>query len=114
MGAHFVICSLNESQAQLDKTKTEATGTMAATEEEIILLKTDLRLAKDEASRYKLQLDLIGDYERELGILKDDVSILRGERDLLEARYPSYYYKDWWYRYPWWTRKYLDLPLSPT
>jgi len=125
--------SLNESQAQLDKTKTEATGTMAATEEEIILLKTDLRLAKDEASRYKLQLDLIGDYERELGILKDDVSILRGERDLLEARYPSYYYrdwywprysyyskdwpyyyKDWWYRYPWWTRKYLDLPLSPT
>ena len=92
-----------------------------------------LRLAKDEASRYKLQLDLIGDYERELGILKDDVSILRGERDLLEARYPSYYYrdwywprysyyskdwpyyyKDWWYRYPWWSRKYLDLPLSPT
>lgn len=122
--------SLNESQAQLDKTKTEASGTMAASEEELILLKTDLRLAKDEASRYKLQLDLIGDYERELGVLKDDVSILRGERDLLEARYPyyyrdyswyrypyyskdwPYYYKDYWYRYPWWSRKYLDLPLS--
>ena len=41
LNAHFVICSLNESQAQLDKTKTEATGTMAATEEEIILLKTE-------------------------------------------------------------------------
>jgi len=106
--------SLNNSQAELDKTKTEASGTMAASEEEIILLKTDLRLAKDEASRYKLQLDLLGDYERELGNLKDDVSILRGERDLLEARYPyyskdyPYYYKDWWYRYPWYSGKYLD------
>nr|CAB3266515.1 mitochondria-eating protein [Phallusia mammillata] len=77
---------LNDSQAELEKTKVESGGTMLASEEEIILLRADLRLARDEASRYKLQLDRVGDYERQIDRLKGEISLLRQEREILESR----------------------------
>jgi len=43
-------------------------------------------MAKDEAARYKVRLDLMGNYEREMNKLRDEVSILRSEKDLLECR----------------------------
>ncbi|CAK8686405.1 unnamed protein product [Clavelina lepadiformis] len=77
---------LNSSQAELEKTKVESGGTMLASEEEIILLRSDLRLARDEVARYKAQLDLVGDYERQIDRLRDEISLLRSEKDILESR----------------------------
>lgn len=45
-----------------------------------------LRLAREEASRYKLQLDRVGEYERQVDRLKGEISLLRQERDILESR----------------------------
>uniref|UniRef100_H2YV37 Mitochondria-eating protein n=1 Tax=Ciona savignyi TaxID=51511 RepID=H2YV37_CIOSA len=77
---------LNNSQADLEKTKVESGGTMLASEEEIILLRADLRLAKEAAARYKRQLDLVGDFEHEVEHLKGEIRLLRSERDILESR----------------------------
>lgn len=75
---------LNDSQAELEKTKTESGGDMLASEEEICILRADLRIARNEASRYKRQLDIIGDFEREIDRLRSEVTILRSERVIEE------------------------------
>merc|ERR1712002_249530 len=66
---------LNTSQAELDLVKSDK-----KMEDEIIILRADLRIARDEASRYKRQLTLIGDYEREIDRLRTEVDILTTEK----------------------------------
>ena len=45
-----------------------------------------LRQARDEVARYKAKLDRVGNYEREVRKLRDEVSLLLTEKELLEAR----------------------------
>jgi len=66
---------LNTSQAELDLVKSDK-----KMEDEIIILRADLRIARDEAARYKRQLTLIGDYEREIDRLRTEVDILTTEK----------------------------------
>lgn len=42
-----------------------------------------LRIARDESRKNKFQLDMIGDYERQIRNLQSEVSSLRGERNSL-------------------------------
>ena len=43
-----------------------------------------LRLTRDEASSLRTRVDLVGDYERQVRVLRDEIAILRGERAALE------------------------------
>ena len=45
-----------------------------------------LRIARDEAARYKRQLTLIGDYEREIDRLRTEVDILTTEKVIEQDR----------------------------
>lgn len=73
---------LNNSQVELEQNKTESGGNMLASEEEIAILRADLRIARDEAARYKRQLTVIGDFEREIDRLRCEVNILRSEKEI--------------------------------
>lgn len=76
---------LNSSEAELEQTKVESGGTLLASEEEIVVLRADLRLAREEAARYKRQVEDLGDYERQVRFLQDEIALLRGEKDILQA-----------------------------
>lgn len=46
-----------------------------------------LRLAREEASRYKGKVEVLGDYERQISYLQDEIAILKGEKDILRDRW---------------------------
>ncbi|KAG8439956.1 hypothetical protein GDO86_005936 [Hymenochirus boettgeri] len=75
---------LLESQMELEDTKTKSATTLLATEEEILQLRAELRAAKE-----KLELrefDSIEDYERQIRLMKDEISILSAEKETLKSR----------------------------
>merc|ERR1739838_435836 len=92
---------LDDSQHELEKTKDEGGNNMLTADEEIAVLRVDLRLARDEAARYK----------REVNILRSekciDASILRSIR----SRSPSPILR---YRSPRRSVSPLRMSLSPT
>nr|XP_039263821.1 mitochondria-eating protein-like isoform X1 [Styela clava] len=75
---------LNSSEAELEQTKVESGGTLLATEEEIVNLRADLRLSREESKKYKRQVDELGDFERQVRFLRDEISNLRGEKEILQ------------------------------
>nr|DBA29192.1 TPA: hypothetical protein GDO54_009443 [Pyxicephalus adspersus] len=75
---------LLEAQLELEQTKTKSATTLLATEEEILQLKSDLRTAQEKLDLRKL--DTIEDYERQIRLLKDEISILSAEKSVLHGR----------------------------
>ncbi|XP_037624787.1 mitochondria-eating protein isoform X1 [Sebastes umbrosus] len=77
---------LADAQKELDQTKCKSATTLLATEDEILQLKADLRSAHEEVEIYKRKLEALDDYERQIRLLKDEVSYLSTEKALLQER----------------------------
>ncbi|XP_072294743.1 mitochondria-eating protein [Eucyclogobius newberryi] len=77
---------LAEAQNELDDTKNKSATTLLATEDEIIQLRADLRAAREEVEIYKRKLSTIDDYERQIRLLRDEVSYLTTEKAVLQER----------------------------
>ncbi|XP_063316040.1 mitochondria-eating protein [Pelobates fuscus] len=75
---------LIEAQIELEDTKTKSASTLLATEEEILQLRSELRSTQDKLELRKL--DSLDDYERQIRLLKDEISILSAEKSLLHGR----------------------------
>ncbi|XP_035502398.2 mitochondria-eating protein [Scophthalmus maximus] len=70
------------AHTELDDTKSKSTTTLLATE----ALKADLRSAHEQVEIYKRKLESLGDYERQIRLLRDEVSILSTEKAMLQER----------------------------
>ncbi|XP_060885032.1 mitochondria-eating protein [Labrus mixtus] len=77
---------LSEAQNELDETKSKSATTLLATEEEILQLKADLRSAHEQQEIYRRKLDALDDYERQIRLLRDEVSYLNTEKAMLQKR----------------------------
>ncbi|ROL50985.1 Mitochondria-eating protein [Anabarilius grahami] len=77
---------LADTQIELDSTKNKSATTLLATEDEILHLKAELRVAQDQVDLYKRKLDVLDDYERQIRILRDEVSFLTAEKTVLQER----------------------------
>uniref|UniRef100_A0A8C5MAX4 Mitochondria-eating protein n=1 Tax=Leptobrachium leishanense TaxID=445787 RepID=A0A8C5MAX4_9ANUR len=75
---------LIEAQLELEDTKTKSASTLLATEEEILQLRADLRASEDKLEIRNL--DSLDEYERQIRLLKDEISILSAERSVLQGR----------------------------
>ncbi|KAM4574168.1 mitochondria-eating protein [Fundulus diaphanus] len=81
-----VTAELMDAQKELDDTKSKSTTTLLATEDEILQLKADLRSANEQVEIYRRKLEALGDYERQMQLLKDEVSYLNSEKAMLQER----------------------------
>ncbi|XP_042368093.1 LOW QUALITY PROTEIN: mitochondria-eating protein [Plectropomus leopardus] len=82
-----VRAELVNAQKQLDETKSKSATTLLATEDEILQLKADLRSAHEQVEIYKRKLETLDyDYERQIRLLKDEVSTLSMEKAMLQER----------------------------
>uniref|UniRef100_A0A673X0J3 Mitochondria-eating protein n=1 Tax=Salmo trutta TaxID=8032 RepID=A0A673X0J3_SALTR len=54
--------------------------------DEILQLKAELRAARDQVESYKRKLDVLDDYERQVRLLRDEVSFLTAEKSMLQER----------------------------
>eukprot|EP00063_Salmo_salar_P049615 XP_014024450.1 PREDICTED: mitochondria-eating protein [Salmo salar] len=77
---------LADAHLQLDNTKNMSATTLLATEDEILQLKAELRAARDQVETYKRKLDVLDDYERQVRLLRDEVSFLTAEKSMLQER----------------------------
>ncbi|XP_041647755.1 mitochondria-eating protein [Cheilinus undulatus] len=77
---------LVEAQTELDETKNKSATTLLATEDEILQLKADLRSAHEQLEIYKRKVDALDDYERQIRLLRDEVSYLSNEKAMLQER----------------------------
>ncbi|XP_029285831.1 mitochondria-eating protein [Cottoperca gobio] len=77
---------LVDTQEQLDDTKSKSATTLLATEEEILQLKADLRSAREHVEIYKRKLEAFDDYERQIRLLRDEVSYLSTDKAMLQER----------------------------
>ncbi|XP_074524718.1 mitochondria-eating protein [Halichoeres trimaculatus] len=77
---------LVEAQNELDNTKTKSATTLLATEDEILQLKADLRSAHEQLDIYKRKVETLDDYERQIRLLRDEVSYLSTEKAMLQER----------------------------
>ncbi|XP_056413911.1 mitochondria-eating protein isoform X1 [Hyla sarda] len=75
---------LLEAQMELDETKTKSATTLLATEDEILQLRADLRAAHEKTELRKLVSE--EDYQRQIRLLKDEISILSAEKSILHGR----------------------------
>uniref|UniRef100_A0A4W3IPM7 Mitochondria-eating protein n=1 Tax=Callorhinchus milii TaxID=7868 RepID=A0A4W3IPM7_CALMI len=77
---------LAEAHLQLDDTQNKSTSAFLATEDEIFQLRSELRAAQEQARCYRLKVDLLDDYERQVRHLKDEVGFLNAEKSMLQDR----------------------------
>ncbi|XP_061094813.1 mitochondria-eating protein [Conger conger] len=77
---------LADAQLELDDTKNKSATTLLATEDEILQLRAELQASLDQAGLYKRRLELLEDYERQVRVLRDEVSYLSAEKALLQDR----------------------------
>lgn len=77
---------LTEAKIQLDSTKNKSATTLLATEDEILHLKAELRAAYEQVDVYKRKLDVLEDYERQVRLLRDEVTFLTAEKTMLQER----------------------------
>ncbi|XP_030047232.1 mitochondria-eating protein isoform X2 [Microcaecilia unicolor] len=77
---------LAETQLELEDTKTKSATTLLATEDEILQLRADLRASKEIASCNERKLDILDEHERQIRLLKDEISLLSTENSLLQNR----------------------------
>ncbi|XP_015249788.1 PREDICTED: mitochondria-eating protein [Cyprinodon variegatus] len=81
-----VTAELVDVQKELEETKRKSATTLLATEDEILQLKSDLRSANERLEIYKRKLEALDDYERQIRLLKDEVSYLNTEKAMLQER----------------------------
>ncbi|XP_023146395.1 mitochondria-eating protein [Amphiprion ocellaris] len=81
-----VRAELIDAKNELDETKSKSATTLLATEDEILQLKADLRSAHEQVEIYKRKLDALDDYERQIRLLRDEVSYLSTEKAMLQER----------------------------
>eukprot|EP00064_Thunnus_orientalis_P005825 superscaffoldBa00000587_g5839 len=81
-----VRAELDEAQKELEETKSKSATTLLATEDEILQMKADLRSAHEQVEIYKRKLDALDDYERQILLLRDEVSYLSTEKAMLQER----------------------------
>ncbi|XP_049910907.1 mitochondria-eating protein [Epinephelus moara] len=82
-----VRAELVNAQKELDETKSKSATTLLATEDEILQLKADLRSAHEQVEMYKRKLETFDyDYERQIRLLRDEVSTLSTEKAMLQER----------------------------
>ncbi|KAM9435539.1 mitochondria-eating protein [Clarias gariepinus] len=77
---------LADANIELDSTKNRSATTLLATEDEILHLKAELRTAYDQVNLYKKKLDVLEDYERQVRLLREEVSFLTAEKSMLQER----------------------------
>ncbi|XP_058234569.1 mitochondria-eating protein isoform X2 [Hemibagrus wyckioides] len=77
------LCS---TRIELDSVKQQSATTLLATEDEILHLKAELRTAYDQVDLYKKKLDMLEDYERQVRLLREEVSFLTAEKSMLKER----------------------------
>ncbi|KAM4739196.1 mitochondria-eating protein [Anableps anableps] len=81
-----VTAELMDAQKELSDTKSKSTTTLLATEDEILQLKADLHSANEQVEIYKRKLETLDDYERQVRLLKDEVSYLNTQKAILQER----------------------------
>ncbi|KAM4549134.1 mitochondria-eating protein [Odontesthes bonariensis] len=81
-----VRAELMDAQRELDETKSKSATTLLATEDEILQLKADLRSAHEQMETYKRRTNALDDYERQIRLLRDEVSYLSAEKAVLQER----------------------------
>ncbi|XP_069378499.1 mitochondria-eating protein isoform X1 [Paralichthys olivaceus] len=81
-----VRAELVDAHKELDETKSKSATTLLATEDEILQLKADLRAAHEQVEIYKRKLGALDDCERQIRLLRDEVSYLSTEKALLQER----------------------------
>uniref|UniRef100_A0A671YD07 Mitochondria-eating protein n=1 Tax=Sparus aurata TaxID=8175 RepID=A0A671YD07_SPAAU len=81
-----VRAELVDAHKELDDTKSKSATTLLATEDEILQLKADLRSAHDQVEIYKRKLGAVDDYERQIRLLRDEVSYVSTEKAMLQER----------------------------
>ncbi|XP_069555369.1 mitochondria-eating protein [Brachyistius frenatus] len=74
------------AQNELDETKSKSAATRLATADEILQLKADLRSAHEQVEIYQRNLNALHDYERQIRLLRDEVSYLSTEKAMLKER----------------------------
>ncbi|XP_066533860.1 mitochondria-eating protein [Hoplias malabaricus] len=77
---------LADVKIELDSTKNKSATTLLATEDEILHLKAELRAAYEQMEVYKRKLDVLEDYERQVRLLRDEVTFLTAEKTMLQER----------------------------
>ncbi|MEE6462068.1 hypothetical protein FKM82_001479 [Ascaphus truei] len=77
---------LVESQIELEDTKNKSATTLLATEDEILQLRAELRASQEKSEMNMRKADLLGDYERQIRLLKDEISVLSAEKSVLQGR----------------------------
>ncbi|XP_076873208.1 mitochondria-eating protein isoform X2 [Brachyhypopomus gauderio] len=77
---------LADAKFDLDSTKNKSATTLLATEDEILHLKAELREAYEQMELYKRKLDVLEDYERQVRLLRDEVTFLTAEKSMLQER----------------------------
>ncbi|XP_042633178.1 mitochondria-eating protein-like [Cyprinus carpio] len=75
-----------DTHIELDSTKNKSATTQLATEDEILRLKAELRVAQDQVNLYKRKLNVLDDYEKQVRILRDEISFLTTEKTVLQER----------------------------
>ncbi|XP_072244833.1 mitochondria-eating protein [Leuresthes tenuis] len=81
-----VRAELMDAQRELDETKSKSATTLLATEDEILQLKADLRSAHEQMETYKRRTSALDDYERQIRLLREEVSYLSAEKATLQER----------------------------
>ncbi|KAM6938435.1 mitochondria-eating protein [Lycodopsis pacificus] len=77
---------LVDAQKELDETKSKSATTLLATEDEILQLRADLRSAYEQVEVYKKKLEALDEYERQIRLLRDEVSYLSTEKAMMQER----------------------------
>ncbi|KAM9849277.1 mitochondria-eating protein [Aulostomus maculatus] len=81
-----VRAELDGAQKEMNETKSKSATTLLATEEEILQLKADLRSAHRQIEMYETRLEALHDCERQIRLLRDEVSFLTKEKAMLQER----------------------------
>ncbi|XP_034438273.1 mitochondria-eating protein isoform X1 [Hippoglossus hippoglossus] len=81
-----VRAELVDAHKDLDETKSRSATTLLATEDEILQLKADLRSAHEQVEIYKRKLMALDDDNRQIRLLRDEVSYLSTEKAMLQER----------------------------
>ncbi|CAB1419450.1 unnamed protein product [Pleuronectes platessa] len=81
-----VRAQLVDAHKDLDETKSRSATTLLATEDEILQLKSDLRSAHEQVEIYKRKLEALEGDNRQIRLLRDEVSYLSTEKAVLQER----------------------------
>ncbi|XP_035379829.1 mitochondria-eating protein isoform X2 [Electrophorus electricus] len=74
---------LADAKFELDSTKNKSATILLATEDEILHLKAELQDAYEQMNLYKMKME---DYDRQVRLLRDEVTYLTAEKTILQER----------------------------